>query len=402
MERMTRRSNLARLDVARFPLRSPEVLPPAVLPAEEWWDYPFTLIGIALDRIALRGMRLALDAALHFDEADRDALAASAAPYTTAELAANPRRFFGFLDGAPPAITMRELRRRALPDGEVVTREFLTHYEPYHRSDTWPTCEENDRVVVEHWMHRPGPPRATMLALHGFTMGTAWIDAHVLMAATWFSFGFDVALVTLPFHGERCPRTSRYSGELFGSWDVGRTNEAVRQAVHDVDLVKRWIAATTGRPVGLLGLSLGGYVAALMAGLCDDLAFVIPLLPPATLDALASSLLALDRPRAAVAPPIALADLRAAYAVHSPLTYPSVVPSESLLIVGARGDCLVPPEHAHALWRHWGEPAIHWYSGSHMAPFRRARLVSRVQQHLDALDLGWTGLVPCRQMFVRR
>jgi dienelactone hydrolase len=273
---------------------------------------------------------------------------------------------------------MRALQRRAIAGGEAVTREFATCYEPFHASGTWPSCVENDRVVVEHWMHRDRPPRATIVALHGFTMGSAWIDAHVLLAARWFRLGFDVALLTLPFHGLRRPAASRYSGELFASWDVGRTNEAVRQAVYDVDLVRRWIAADSGRPVGVLGLSLGGYVAAVLASLYDDLAFVIPLVPPVTLDALASSLLAGTSS-------ISLADLRAGYVVHCPLRHALAVPRERVLIVGARGDYIVPPEHAYALWRHWGEPPIHWYSGSHVAPFHRVRLVARIAAHLDAL-----------------
>lgn len=388
MAAVTARTNLATLvPAAPPPLRAiADALPAAVLPEESWRDAPLTWLGTALDRLALRGMRLAFTHALWPAANVGDAARASAEPYLTTELRDDPRAFFGFLDAPGPAARMKELRRRPIAGGAIVTRELGTAYAPYHCSGTWPACVENDRIVIEHWQHDDAP-RATMIALHGFTMGSTWIDAHVLMAAKWFELGFDVALMALPFHGPRSPATARYSGELFASWDVGRTNEAVRQAIHDVDVVKRWLVAEAGRPVGLLGLSLGGYVTALMAGLCDDLAFAIPLVPPVTLDALASSLFALDRKRGTLGLPVALSDLRAAYAVHCPLTYPLAVPAERVLIVGARGDRIVPPEHAYALWRHWGEPAIHWYSGSHIAPFRRARLIARVAEHLDGLDL---------------
>ena len=50
-------------------------------------------------------------------------------------------------------------------------------------------------------------------------------------------------------------------------------------------------------------------------------------------------------------------------------------------------DELPPPEHPTALWRHWGEPAIHWFSGSHLAPFGRGRIVRAIVSHLESLDI---------------
>jgi hypothetical protein len=47
----------------------------------------------------------------------------------------------------------------------------------------------------------------------------------------------------------------------------------------------------------------------------------------------------------------------------------------------------VPPEHPHALWRHWGEPAVHWYSGSHIAPFRRHEILAAGKRHLERLAI---------------
>jgi len=366
-------------------------LPPAELPPEPWLDVPLTWVGTALDRVAMSGLRLALSAALALDPRKLDEVLCSGAPYVTDELAADPRRFFAFLDEPPARVVERVAGRRRMAGGAIVLREFVTRYVPYHATGAWRACAENERVRVEHWMHRSGRSRATVLTLHGFGMGQGWVDAHVLMAMHWFTLGLDVALLTLPFHGPRAPRTSRYSGELFGSWDVGCLNESVRQAVHDVHLVTRWLVRRTGTRVGLLGWSLGGYIAALCAGLMPELAFVVSMLSPVCLGALPSRLLRLEDLKASDPSSFSLERLRRAYRVHCPLTYPLALPREHALIVGGRGDLIVPPEHVHRLWLHWGKPAIHWFSGSHSVPFRRGHIAERIGAHFRALGLAGSG-----------
>jgi pimeloyl-ACP methyl ester carboxylesterase len=262
--------------------------------------------------------------------------------------------------------------------------ELDTDYVPWHAMGSWPRCAENARLPFEHWVHRPSTTRGTVILLHGFTMGRPWVDGHVLMAARWFALGFDVAMPILPFHGTRAPRWARYSGEPFGSWDVGQLNESVRQAVHDVDLVRRWLVAEGRGPIGLVGLSLGGYLTALMAGLRSDLAFAIPVAAPSSLAWLPQRLFGFGRfvpPR----PPVAADRLDAAYRVHSPLTYPLAISCRRTLIVGGLGDRVVPPAHVHALWRHWGEPEIHWFSGGHTTPFGRAQIMDRIEARLQTL-----------------
>ena len=328
-------------------------------------------------------MCLAFERALGPDAQEAARLEAAAAPYLDPLLRRNPRAFFPFVDVPPNPVAAAVHDIRRIPGGIVASRSFRTCYVPHAPGDDEP-CPENDTIPVRHWTH-DRPARATVLALHGFTMGRPEIDAHVLMARRWFHLGLDVALVTLPFHGRRAPAASRYSGEGFGSWNVARLNEAVRRSVHDVEVVRRWIATETGTAVGLLGVSLGGYLTALLAGLRDDWAFAVPIVPPVCLAALPTRLRALVR--GSPEPPISVPTLRAAYRVHSPLAHPLRIPRRRALIVGGRGDWIVPPEHPVALWRHWGRPAIRWYSGGHLAAFGRARVTGAVEAHLIRLGL---------------
>ena len=116
--------------------------------------------------------------------------------------------------------------------------------------------------------------------------------------------------------------------------------------------------------------------------------FVMPIVPPVSLATLPSNLFNLSRHGGVSdGAPLSVDALNAAYRVHSPLTYSLRVPRERVLIVAGRGDRIVPPEHPYALWRHWGEPAIHWYSGSHCAPFRRSSIFAAGMRHLEQLGI---------------
>lgn len=362
---------------------------PARLPPEAGPGRVLTGLGRRLDAGVLRAMQIVVERALIPDPSRLASLRASARALSSDDLLGDPRRFFAFAEPSPrePRVTRRAGRRGA---GVVVDQcRIETDYRPY-----LPLAAGASRTAaaspihVELWRRRDGPPRGTVVLLHGFTMGRPRIDAAVLMARPWFEQGLDVALLTLPDHGARTPPGARFSGERFAVPDVGGLGEAVRQAVYEIRRVVDWRRAETRAPVGLLGLSLGGYLAALMAGLYDDLDFVIPMAPPACIGDLAWGFLERSAQHRQGGPATLSRDeLRQAFRVHSPLAHPLRTARERVLIVAGRGDRIVPPEHPAALWRHWHQPEIHWFSGSHLAPFGRRRIVRRVSRHLRMLGI---------------
>jgi hypothetical protein len=361
-------------------------LPGVHLPPEAWGDRLWTAVGTALDRAVIEAMRRVVDAALMPSADELSGQLAAAAPFTAGVLWDAPRRYFAFLDQAPDPLVSETRYRRRLRGGVIVGRRFIGRYRPYEANR--PADANADAILLEHWMHEREPPHATVLALHGFSMGQPRIDAFALFATRWFRRGLDVALLTLPYHGARTPPGARFSGQQFAATDPAALNDAVRRAVYDVHAMRGWLREQTGLPVGLLGLSLGGYLASLMAGLCDDLDFVMPMVPPVCMGDLAWRFVERSRvQRRGAAPAYSHDGLRAVYRVHSPLTFPLRVAKERVLIIAGRGDRIVPPEHPHALWRHWGEPSIHWFSGSHLAPFGREGIVARALAHLERLGI---------------
>jgi pimeloyl-ACP methyl ester carboxylesterase len=368
---------------------TPELFMPA-LPEEKWTGWLFTVVGTAVDAAVLRAVRLAAESALVPDPGDMPRLREAAAPYVADDLQREPRRFFAFLDEPPPHPTVSGRLRKEIHGGVVISRRFVSDYERYHPPSQANDLEsiENKIIPVEHWMHEPEKPHATVLCVHGFTMGQPRFDAFAMFASRWFAHGLDVALLTLPYHGARSPRHARFSGQYFATQEIGELSEAVRQSVHDIRLVLTWLKQHTQRPVGLLGLSLGGYLSALVAGLIEDVDFVVAMAGPVCIGDLAWRLVAESRRyRAGSELPLSRDELRAAYRVHSPLTYRLRIPRERALIIAPRGDRIVPPEHPHTLWHHWNEPPIYWFSGSHLAPFRRERIAEAILAHFTRLGI---------------
>jgi pimeloyl-ACP methyl ester carboxylesterase len=329
-----------------------------------------------VDAAIVSAMRVVVDRVLMPDPEQVAALRQSAEPFLRGDFAEEPRRFLTFPaeDELAPDSTARFVR--SLPGGVVFRRMISTSLAP------------DDPILIEHWAHEPARPSAVLIGLHGFTMGYSRIDATALMAKEWYRRGLDVALMTLPFHGPRTPPTSNFSGDRFARPDVSELNAAASRAIYEIMAAARWLRREVEAPVGLLGLSLGGYLAATAAGLDPDLDFVIPMVPPACFGDLAWRFFAASRSaHEAEEAALTYEELRAAYRVHSPLTYPLRISRERAMIIAGRGDRIVPPEHPHALWRHWGEPRIHWFSGSHLAPFGRRGIVEAVVAHLESIGV---------------
>jgi len=359
-------------------------LPRAELPAEAWYARALTGFGTAIDTSVLRAMQIVVERALIPDSDHVDALRESAKSLLAPELQAEPRRFFAFLDEPPHTLRMHSRRRRRIEGGAVISRRIESGYAPFA------TGIEGSLgpILVDHWVHQSTRPRGTVLALHGFTMGNPRLDSFLLLASHWYRSGLDVALLTLPHHGARTPPAARFSGEHFAVPHVARLSEAVREAIYEIRQLLHWLREESGAPVGVLGLSLGGYLAALSAGLCDDLDFVIPIVPPVCIGDLAWRFFTQTRHyRAGGEATLSQQELRRAFRIHSPLAHSLRISPERVMIVAGRGDRIVPPEHPAALWSHWGEPRIHWFSGSHLTPFGRGRIARAILDHLESIEI---------------
>jgi pimeloyl-ACP methyl ester carboxylesterase len=305
----------------------------------------------------------------------RERLAEARDFYADPRFIAEPGAFFA----EPSPLRARERRLAALRDGELIDLRFETDFVPAYAGAQ---LALDRRGLALWWRHRePGHP--VMLCVHGYAGGHLWLERLAFDARRFYGAGVDVVLYVLPYHGARAPAGSGRSGEGFFDMDLVRTNEAFAQAIYELRALLRYCRSRESGPVGAFGMSLGGYTTALLATVEPELAFAVPMIPLASLaDMMWSGNESDPRLQRAAEHGWNLAALRDMTRVHAPLSRAPVVPHERRLIIAALGDRICPPAHADVLWRHWGQPRIHWYPGGHLAQFRRGAALREVRRLL--------------------
>ena len=215
------------------------------------------------------------------------------------------------------------------------------------------------------WVLRHRSSRPWLICLHGAGMGFPRTDLFAFQAARLHhTLGLNLAFPVMPLHGPRREGIVPMPG--FPNDRLLDTVHGVAQAVWDTRRLMSWIRSNDHKVVGIVGVSLGGYVSAVTAGIDRELSCVIAGVPVADFAELAER----------HAPPVfrQLPDFaaltgqaRVLHRVISPLALPSRVPHDRLFIFAGLGDRLVHPRRqVRTLWEHWEQPAIHWFEGSHV------------------------------------
>jgi len=256
--------------------------------------------------------------------------------------------------------------------------QWESDYEPHADEpgrDRWLSYAANR--TAHAWVMRHGSqPRPWLICIHGYEMGTPWADFAAFRAnRLHHQHSLNLVLPVLPLHGPRMK--GRRSGDGFLTGDFLDTIHAEAQAIWDLRRLLTWIRAQGGEPVGVYGLSLGGYNAALLAGLAGGLACVIAGIPAVDFTRLTWRHGPALQIRYAERYGLVHDEVGEVLRVISPLAMPPQVPKEGRYIFAGVADRLVPPDQPRDLWRHWEQPCIEWYQGAHVT-FRLHRGVERM------------------------
>jgi pimeloyl-ACP methyl ester carboxylesterase len=280
----------------------------------------------------------------------------------------SPESFFA----PPPVPRVEGWWVRNLPDGgEVVDLTWESGWVPYdvEGRDAYLRFEENR--IAHARLLRHSSPAPTILCLHGYRAGIHRLE-EVAWRARWLysRLGLDVALVTLPFHALRAPR-GRFA-PVFPSMRTDRTVEGFGQAVWDVRSLIAWLRERGAIRLGVAGMSLGGYTAALLATVEPRLDWAILFIPLADLTDVSAEHEAL---RGGEIPEPLREAGKIALRLVRPLGRTPLLPGDRMLVVAAEGDRITATRtHAERLAAHFNAPLVA-FPGGHLLQFgRRAGL----------------------------
>lgn len=288
------------------------------------------------------------------------------------------QRFFaqeGFLEKpdtyhlTPPDLIDPEIRKQEISGHSVEVLRFESGYAPREgepgraRWLGYDACRDGWAYVLRH----PGPPRPWLIATNGYRMGFARLDVGLFerFFKEKAGLGLNVLIPVLPLHGPR--RLGLQSGSGFLGIDVIDTLHAESQAIWDMRRLLSWVQRQTDEAVGAMGLSLGGYTTALFASVADGLSCAVPGIPVADIRRILERHGSPHQMRYARSLGYDFEQMSEILRVISPLALAPRVPLEGRMIFAANADRLVPPDQVLDLWRHWEEPEIVWYEGTHVS-----------------------------------
>lgn len=204
-------------------------------------------------------------------------------------------------------------------------------------------------------------PRPLVVLIHGYMMGQLAVDERLWPLRELDALGFDSALYVLPFHGRRA--NPRYVGRRpeFPGLDPRFASEGFRQAVTELRELASLLRRRGHEKVGLFGMSLGGYTAALTATVEPSLDFLVPIVPLASLADFA--LEQGDLPEAPEPRAREHALLERAFRHVSPVHREPLLRPERVLVLGGRADRITPISHARRIASHFRAELATFHGG---------------------------------------
>ncbi|GBC95680.1 hypothetical protein HRbin16_01472 [bacterium HR16] len=228
---------------------------------------------------------------------------------------------------------------------------------------------QNQTVYAEVFIPHQNQKMPAVVLLHSW--GVQKPDIELSLARSLAKRGFVTAVMTLPYHIQRTP-SGYLSGELMIVPDIRQMRDTMRQAVLDAMRLIDWLQSqpqVEPGKIGIVGISLGAIVSALVLGVETRVQSGVLVLGGANLaHVLWRSPLTMNVRGELRSKGIGYERLREEIASVEPLTFLHGQYGDRVLMVNGRYDLVIPREDALALRRALGEGPILWLNTGHYGP----------------------------------
>ena len=249
--------------------------------------------------------------------------------------------------------------------GTITDVSFDSTYRPLFKKfeQDFDSYYENKKVYLRHWKHNK-KSKGTALLVHGWSMGDNRLNALSLIPGYFYKLGLDCIIYELPYHGRRS--VIRNGMQIpFPSSDIAMMNEGFFQSIHDLHAIYKIFKKNSD--VGIIGMSMGGYIASLLSCFIklNYVLLVVPLvsIPDAINHPLLSTCQLIDNNNPLCH--MSFEDLKRITDLHSALNYSSLVPNEKKLIIGSKDDTVLSSNQIDSLLNYWQGAEVHWLKGEH-------------------------------------
>ncbi|TYS33016.1 alpha/beta hydrolase family protein [Bacillus pumilus] len=226
--------------------------------------------------------------------------------------------------------------------------------------------DRNDKVTGEVFLRKESKHKPNVIFVHGWRMDSYDRIKKIYHDKIVKNFDWNMYYYTLPYHFDREPQNSTYSGEHMISANISRTVHSSQQAIVELRGLIKWIKENEGGEIIVVGISLGGWLTNLLATVEKDMNIVVSAfyannIAHSIWNTLPGKYIRRDLEEHGTT----YEELNKAWDIMNPSKAKLLVDKENVLLISGKYDMYIDINDADTLWNSWNQPKRHVYSCGH-------------------------------------
>jgi len=291
--------------------------------------------------------------------------------YALMDLHKNKSKTFHFYKGIDTPPSLDEINTfYPVPNIPEITFEQQDFCENYrigkykYKSEIIDNGTSNDYSMGSYYKSNTCKQHVSVILVHGWRMNSFSRIFNIYLKQ-FMEMEYNIYAFTLPYHFERTPETSLYSGEYMVSANVDRTLISIKQAVTDLRALIRYLKGKNEKVI-LIGTSLGGFLTNLAGVIEEGIDILVSVLYANSLSfSVWKSIPGKYMKKDFEAHGFTYEELKRYWAILEPSNYKPVVPKENILLISGIYDRYVLREDTDFLWEAWDKPQRILYPCGH-------------------------------------